>query len=585
MSLSTLDWSIIGCFFLISLLIGLYVSRQSGKSAKNFFLSGKNMPWWLLGISMVATTFSADTPNLVTDIVRQNGVAGNWVWWAFLITGMLTAFIYAKLWNRSKVMTDLEFYELRYGGKSASFLRGFRAIYLGVFFNVLVMATVCLAVAKIGQIILGISPLQTLLIASVVTVLYSALGGLKGIVLTDFFQFALAMIGTILATIYILNIPEIDGLQNLLSHTNVKDKLSIIPSVKSDLFLTVFVLPIAIQWWSAWYPGAEPGGGGYIAQRILSAKSESGAVKATLLFNLAHYAIRPWPWIIIALASLVLYPDLTSIESAFPNSSNLIGHDIAYPAMLTHLPSGLIGLVLASIIAAFMSTISTHLNWGSSYVVNDFYSRFVNVNATEKQLVWVGRISTVILMLLSVFVALLLSSAKEAFDIIVMMGAGTGLLFILRWFWWRINIWSEISAMLGSLFLGFYWKFFYSGGIGDGTKLVLSVCITTLFWIVITLLTKPEKEKTLIRFYRLIKPGGIGWQRIKEKNSTHNYEKTLSNLPLEVLATFIGAFFIYSLLFGIGYLIYSTYLYAVISLLISAICLFILIKIWKKIKF
>lgn len=582
LNLATIDWIIIGAFFAVSLVIGLVVAKQAGKSSKDFFLSGRNMPWWLLGVSMVATTFSADTPNLVTDIVRQNGVAGNWAWWAFLITGMLTTFVYAKLWNRSKVMTDLEFYELRYGGKAASFLRGFRALYLGVLFNVVVMATVCLAVAKIGQIMLGIPPVQTLLLASVVTILYSALGGLRGVILTDFFQFALAMVGTVFASIYILDLPEVGGLQNMLAHVNVKDKLTPVPEPGSNLFWTVFILPLAVQWWSAWYPGAEPGGGGYIAQRMLSAKSEKHAIKATLFFNVAHYALRPWPWILIALASLIVFPDVVSIVEKFPGTESIAGDDMAYPAMLTYLPKGLIGLVIASIVAAFMSTISTHLNWGSSYIVNDFYQRFLKKDAGEKEMVWVGRIATVVLMLLSIILALFLTSAKQAFDIIIIMGAGTGLLFILRWFWWRINVWSEVSAMIGSLVLGLFWKFLYTGELSGEWQLVLSVLLTTVIWVAVTLLTPPEDEKVLANFYRKTQPGGPGWSKFRDQEADEGAE---SNLPVEVLAMLLGTFLVYGVLFGIGYLIYSDWLYAGISLVIALVAGGFLAKIWGKLKF
>lgn len=582
LNLATIDWVIIGAFFAISLIIGLVVSKQAGKSSKDFFLSGRNMPWWLLGVSMVATTFSADTPNLVTDIVRQNGVAGNWAWWAFLITGMLTTFIYAKLWNRSKVMTDLEFYELRYGGQAASFLRGFRAIYLGVLFNVVVMATVCLAVAKIGQIMLGIPPVQTLLLASVVTIIYSTLGGLKGVILTDFFQFGLAMVGTVLASIYILDIPEVGGLENMLAHANVKDKLNPIPEAGSSMFWAIFILPLAIQWWSAWYPGAEPGGGGYIAQRMLSAKSEGHAIKATLFFNIAHYALRPWPWILIALASLIVFPDVESIVAKFPEAADIAGHDMAYPAMLTYLPKGLIGLVIASIVAAFMSTISTHLNWGSSYIVNDFYQRFLNKTAPEKELVWVGRIATVILMLCSIAFALVLESAKQAFDIIIIMGAGTGLLFILRWFWWRINVWSEISAMIGSLGLGLFWKFIYWGTLSGEWQLVISVFLTTFIWVIVTLVTPPEDEATLKKFYALTRPTGPGWRKFRDVKADPNAE---SNLPMEILAMVLGTFMVYGTLFGIGYMIYADYLYGGIALGVAVAGGGGLAAIWKKLKF
>ena len=413
MTLSSLDWGIIILFFALTLIIGIVVSRKAGTSTTEFFLSGRNMPWWLLGISMVATTFSADTPNLVTDIVRKNGVSGNWVWWAFLLTGMLTVFVYAKLWRKSGVVTDLEFYELRYSGKGAAFLRGFRALYLGVFFNIMIMASVCLAAIKIGSVLLGFTAVETLVIASTITVLYSSLGGLKGVVITDFFQFILAMGATFWATYYIIDLPQIGTLENLLTHPNVVPKLDFIPDFQQrEVFITLFILPIAVQWWSVWYPGAEPGGGGYIAQRMLSAKDEKNAVWATLLFNFAHYALRPWPWILIALASLIIFPDIESIQLAFPNiDPSIVKDDLAYPAMMTFLPAGLIGLIVASLIAAFMSTISSHLNWGSSYVVYDFYQRFVKPDASEKELVKVGRLSTVVLMIASALFALLLSNA------------------------------------------------------------------------------------------------------------------------------------------------------------------------------
>ena len=455
MSLSTLDWGIILAFFIVFAIIGIAVTKRAGKNTKEFFLSGRNMPWWLLGISMVATTFSADTPNLVTDIVRQNGVSGNWAWWAFLITGMLTVFVYAKLWRRSKVVTDLEFYELRYSGKAAAFLRGFRAIYLGVIFNVLIMASVCLAAIKIGGVMFGLEPWQCVLYASVITVIYSTLGGLRGVIFTDFLQFLVAMVGSIWAAYYIINLPEVGGLDAMLAHPNVADKLSFLPDFNdTESLIVLLLIPVAVQWWSVWYPGAEPGGGGYIAQRMLSAKDEKNAIGATLLFNITHYALRPWPWILIALASLVLYPELTDIGSAFPNT--VLGHDLGYSAMLTKLPAGLLGLVLASLIAAFMSTISTHLNWGSSYIALDFYQRFIKPEASEKELVGVGRISTVLLMVIAACLALFLTDAYGTFKILLQIGAGTGSIFIMRWFWWRVNAYSEISGMIVSFIVAVY---------------------------------------------------------------------------------------------------------------------------------
>ena len=594
MQLSTLDWTILIAFFIILLSIGFFASKKAGKSVNEFFLSGRNMPWWLLGISMVATTFSADTPNLVTDIVRTNGVSGNWVWWAFLLTGMLTVFVYAKLWRRSEVLTDLEFYELRYGGKGAAFLRGFRAIYLGVFFNIMIMASVCLAGIKIGSVMLGLTPTQTLLIASSVTVLYSSLGGLKGVILTDFFQFTLAMIATFWAAAVIVNLPEVGGLGELISHPEILPKLDLIPDISdSELFLVVFLLPIAVQWWSVWYPGAEPGGGGYVAQRMLSAKDENNAVWATLLFNFMHYAVRPWPWILIALASLIVFPNLDDLQLAFPEiSKSIIGHDLAYPAMMTLLPSGLIGLLLASLAAAFMSTIASHLNWGSSYVVNDFYRRFFEPQASEKKLVLLGRITTVLLMLFSCLVALLLSNALQAFSILLQIGAGTGLLFILRWFWYRINIYSEISAMIISFLVAFYLQIIHPrigfDPISTEGQLIIGVAITTFSWILITFLT-PEEDKQVLRdFYKKIQPGGKGWKKVVDEAKDDGIDlkgkKEAWDVPTGILCMVLGCFFIYSILFSIGYLLYSEYTFAIILLTVSVVSLFFLKKAWKRLK-
>ncbi|MFT5264769.1 MAG: SSS family solute:Na+ symporter [Polaribacter sp.] len=582
MQLSTLDWGIIAAFFIGSMLIGLMVSRQSGKSASDFFLSGRNMPWWLLGVSMVATTFSADTPNLVTDIVRKDGVAGNWVWWAFLITGMMTVFVYAKLWRRSGIVTDLEFYELRYSGKEAAFLRGFRAIYLGVFFNVLIMATVCLAAIKIGSTLLDISPIQTLLIASVVTVVYSAIGGLKGIILTDFFQFIIAMIGTIWAAVVIVNLPEVGGLENLMQHENVIGKLDFFPDFSNtEAFVSLLIIPLAVQWWAAYYPGAEPGGGGYIVQRMLSAKDEKNAVAATLFFNIAHYALRPWPWILIALCSLIVYPDLDSIRTAFPNvDPSVVDDDLAYSAMLTYLPNGLLGVVIASLIAAFMSTISTHLNWGSSYLVNDFYKRFIKPDASQKQMVLVGRLSTVVLMILAATFALFLQNAKEAFGLIVLMGAGTGLLFILRWFWWRINAYSEIAAMVISLLVAITFKFIIPDAFSNHVELILSVLITTVGWIVATYLTDPVNKNTLIDFYKLIKPHSLGWQPIIdqgiEEQRIDKEEVNTGKLPTELLGMFIGIFMVYGFLFTTGLFLYGETLKGMLGLIASLVLMWFL---------
>ena len=575
MQISFIDWLIIFSFFGVFILIGFITSKKSGENSKEFFLSGRNMPWWMLGISMVATTFSADTPNLVTNIVRENGVSGNWQWWAFLLTGMMTVFFYAKLWRRSKVLTDLEFYELRYSGKPAKFLRAFRAIYLGVFFNVMIMASVCLAGIKIGGILLNLSPFECVFYSSVITVFYSSLGGLRSVVITDLIQFVLAMVGSIWACIYILNLNDIGGLQSLINNPLVIDKLAFFPELSDkETFLTILIIPIAVQWWAVWYPGAEPGGGGYIAQRMLSAKDEKNAIYSTLLFNVAHYALRPWPWILIALSSLIIYPTLTDISSAFPLvDESIIGNDIAYPAMLYLLPSGLLGLVLASLIAAFMSTISSHLNWGASYISLDFYKRFINKKASEKQIVLVGRISTIFLMIIAGFFALNLSDALGAFQILLQIGAGTGSIFLLRWFWWRVNAYSEITGMAVSFLLAIYFQWFHSDLTGielaSYEKLLWSIFITTSSWILVTLLTKPSDNRILLEFYNRIKPYGIGWNGFLKSNNIKKTGNNEDSSMKDLLLMFLGIITVYFGLFGMGYFIYNKLLIGSIMIIIS----------------
>ncbi|MFO8130266.1 MAG: sodium:solute symporter family protein [Bacteroidales bacterium] len=595
MILNASDWAIILAFFAVSVAIGVLVSRKAGKSYSEYFLSGRNMPWWLLGISMVATTFSCDTPNLVTDIVRQNGVAGNWAWWAFLLTGMLTVFIYAKLWRRSGILTDLEFYEIRYSGKMAAFVRGFRAIYLGFFFNVMVMATVSLAMIKIGAVMLNWTPAQTLIVALTVTVIYSTLGGLRGILLTDFFQFIISMIGAIGAAIFVTNLPEVGGLGELITHREVMPKLDLLPDVSNtEVFITLLILPIAVQWWSVWYPGAEPGGGGYIAQRMLSARNEKGAVKATLLFNLAHYALRPWPWIIVALASIIVFPDIASMQEAFPDADmQFVRDDFAYPAMLSRLPNGFRGLVVASLIAAFMSTISTHLNWGSSYLVNDFYKRFLNPEANEKTQVRAGRISTVLLMATAMALALLLSNALQAFQILLQIGAGTGLIFILRWFWYRINAYSEITAMIVSFLVAIYFQILHPltglPGITPAIQLLSGVAVTTICWVGVTLLTRPADTQTLRKFYRLVHPGGPGWRKVLEEARQEGVkldpEKGRKwDVPVGIIGMLVGCLLIYSLLFSTGYWIYGRYGWAAVMTLIAMGSAVYLYRLWGRMR-
>ena len=592
MILNSLDWSIVGLYFLFSLGIGLYAARSAGRSSAEFFLSGRNMPWWLLGISMVATTFSTDTPNLVTDIVRQRGVAGNWAWWAFLLTGMLTVFVYAKLWRRSRVMTDLEFYEIRYSGAMAAFLRGFRALYLGAFFNIMVIAMISLALIKIGAVMLNWSAPQTLIIAALVTVIYSALGGLRGIVLTDFFQFILAMTGSIGAALILVRLPQVGGWSELLTRSAVETRLPLLPDFSNGRELwTLLVMPLAVQWWSVWYPGAEPGGGGYIAQRMLSTRTERGAINATLLFNVAHYALRPWPWIVVALASLVVFPDLASLQSAFPGADpGVIRHDFAYPAMLSLLPSGFLGLVVASLLAAFMSTASTHLNWGSSYIVHDFYHRFIDPGASEKKLVAVGRITTVLLMLFAGLFALALENALQAFQILLQVGAGTGLIYILRWFWWRINAFSEITAMVVSFLVALYFEFLHPlTGLplpDDSLKLVLGVAFTTACWLIVTFLTAPVERETLVRFVTIIRPGGPGWRRVTREMAGRGAQEDLetSDLPAGILCMVLGCIAVYTALFATGYWLYGRHTLALLLTAIFALSALWLAKLWARLR-
>ncbi len=598
--LSLLDIVIITGFFSIILFIGFYVSKKSSLSSNEYFLSGRNMPWWLLGISMVATTFSTDTPNLVTDIVRNDGVSGNWVWWAFLFTGLLTVFVYAKLWRRSEVSTDMEFYELRYSGWGGKFLRGFRAIYLGVIFNVMAMAGVILAAIKIGEIMLGLDPLETILYAGTITVIFSTVGGFRGVVYTDFVLFFAAMAGSIGAAYYLVNLPEVGGMTGLITNESISNKLSILPSFDDpNFYIPLLIIPLAVQWWSSWYPGSEPGGGGYIAQRMLAAKNENHAIGATFFYNIMHYALRPWPWIVVALASLVVFPDLQSIQEAFPNiSPDKLGQDLAYPAMLTKLPSGLLGIVVASLGAAFMSTISTHLNWGSSYIVYDFYKQQINKNASEKELVNVGRLSTVSLFVLSSLFALLLTNALELFQIILMFGAGTGLIFILRWFWWRINAWSEISAMLVSGFITIILKYTYIGdylfsdtGVFESYyEFPAVVLVTTFIWLLVTFLTKPDTTESLIDFCKKTNPGGPGWEKIRKEAELQNIffdkkdEDKKWSVPLGIICMLCGSFAIYSLLFSTGYFIYGEINNGLSFLIIGIVFSFGLKYNWNKLK-
>ena len=559
MRLDALDWTVVGAYGAIALLVGVYFARRAGKGTAEFFLSGRKLPWWMLGTSMVATTFSTDTPNLVTDLVRTGGVSQNWLWWAFLITGMCTVFFYAKLWRRSGVFTDMGFYELRYSGKPAAFLRGFRALYLGVFFNVMIMATVTLAAIKIGGVLLGLDKYTTVLIAGTVTVIYSATSGLWGVVVTDLLLFVIAMVGAVSAAYYALAQPEVGGLAGLVSHPEIAGKLSLLPDFTDwRVAVPVFVVPIAVQWWATWYPGSEPGGGGYVAQRMLAARNETESMKATLWFNIAHYALRPWPWILVALASLAVYPTLDSLAMAFPDvDPSILRHDLAYPAMLVFLPHGLLGLVVASLAAAYMSTISTHLNWGASYVVDDFYRRFLAPERSERHYVAVARLSTVGLIALALLVSLWLENALQAFQILLQIGAGTGMIFLLRWFWWRINAWSEISAMVISFAVAVWFQFGHEAAglpaLHPSLQLVIGVALTTAVWLGVTFATAPTDTETLQGFYDRIRPFGRGWERVVQVGEA----PATGSVSAALTCWGLGCAVVYAALFGTGYTLYG----------------------------
>ena len=596
MQLSALDWWVLALYGVTILSVGLAFARRAGRGTEEYFLAGRSMPWWLIGTSMVATTFSADTPNLVTDLVRTGGVSQNWVWWAFVITGMCTVFFYAKLWRRSGVLTDIGFYELRYSGRSAAFLRGFRAVYLGVFFNVMIMATVTLAAIKIGGVLLGVGPYTVVLVAGTATVLYSATSGLWGVLVTDLLLFSVSMIGSVAAAIYALRLPEVGGLSGLMTHANVTDKLSFLPDFSDPTTAAaVFIVPIAVQWWSTWYPGAEPGGGGYVAQRMLAAKDEKNAMQATLWFSVAHYAIRPWPWILVGLASLIVYPTLGDLTAAFPNvDPSIIGNDLAYPAMLVFLPAGLLGLVVASLAAAYMSTISTHLNWGASYVVDDVYRRFVAPDREERDYVKVARVSTVALIVLSSVVGLQLETAMQAFQILLQIGAGTGLVFLLRWFWWRINTWSEISAMVISFLVAVYFGFLHTP-LGftkwdPSAELVVGVAVTTVGWLVVTFLTPPVDTETLKDFHTRIQPLGKGWEAVVPRKHGPAQDGDVDTgqggeLAAGLLSWFLGCVMVYAALFGTGFLLYGNMVWGLAGLILATVAGWGVLKLLPRVGF
>ncbi len=583
MHLATLDWVIIGSAFLLYIIIGFVAGKSAGKNYESYFLSGRTMPWWLLGTSMVATTFATDTPNLVTGFVRKQGVFGNWQWWALLLTGTTTVFLFAKLWRRSGVLTDIEFYELRYSGRPAAFLRGFRAVYLGVFFNIIVMANVSLAAIKIGGVMFGMDPAKTIAVASVVTVAYSMIGGLSGVLLTDLVQFVIAMVGAIWAAVFIVGMPEVGGLGRLFSDPRVVAKMDIVPNFETtdnNLVMAVFLVPLLVTWWSIYYPGAEPGGGGYVAQRMLAAKNEKHALGACLFFNVMHYALRPWPWILVALASLVVFPDLASIQAKFPHlDPKIVQDDLAYPAMLTFLPPGLMGVMVASLAAAYMSTMSTQVNYGSSIVVNDLYRRFIKPNASDSEQVWLGRIVTVVLMFASCLLALQMKDALSNFKLMMQIGAGTGLVLILRWFWWRINAAAEITAMVVSFGMAMFWEY---GGVAanmaEWRRMVLGVFITTASALIVACITSPTEEERLRSFYQNVQPGGPGWKKVledaeHERVQMHEFDwQKRSDIGAGIMCSALASAGIWALIFAGGWMIYGKIGSSLVAIAIAVVC-------------
>ena len=599
MRLSLVDWII--AFFAVAICFvpALFFARRSSKNTSEFFASGRSVPWWLAGLSMVATTFSSDTPNLVTDIVRRQGVAGNWVWWAFVLTGVATVFFYARLWRRSGVLTDLEFYEIRYSGRAASAVRGFRAVYLGLLFNCLIMATVNLAACKIAAVLFGLERWQTLAFVGLLNVVFAAHSGLWGVLVIDMIQFFIKMTAVIAAAYFALRHPAVGGLDNLVAKLSTMkgpdgiDYLNVLPDFTNnwEIAFTVFLMPIAVQWWSVWYPGAEPGGGSYMAQRMLASRSEKDALGAVLFFNIAHYVLRPWPWILVALSSILVYPQLSDIQAAFPAlDPQLLGHDIAYPAMLKFLPVGFVGLMVGGLVAANSSTILTHLNWGASYLVHDFYRRFLRRDGTEAHYVMMGRVVTVLLFFCSSALVFVLDTAKDSFDIILQVGAGTGLLYLVRWFWWRVNAWCEVVAMVGSFLLSVGFLVLEKQellAISSAARLVLTVIATTICWVLAAYLAPPTDRETLLAFYRTVKPAGPGWASIRAEAALtpDQLAATGDSLPLALLGWVAGCMAIWASLFTVGNCLYGRtsmawFLFAVFAVSSGALLL-VVNRLWS----
>jgi Na+/proline symporter len=573
MRLTAIDWLIAIASVALCFIPALYVARRGSSSTTEFFASGRAVPWWLAGLSMVATTFSSDTPNLVTDIVRTTGVAGNWVWWAFVLTGMSTVFFYARMWRRSAVLTDLEFYELRYSGQAARVVRGFRAVYLGLVFNCIIMATVNLAACKIAAVLFGLDRWQTLLFVGGVNVVFAAYAGLWGVLVIDMIQFGVKMTAVVAAAYFALQAPGVGGLDGLITQLSAQrgpgglDYLRVIPDFSNqwDLAVAVFLMPIAVQWWAVWYPGAEPGGGSYVAQRMLASKTEKDALAAVLFFNVAHYVLRPWPWILVGLASLIVYPTLADLGRAVPHvAPGLVGHDLAYPIMLRFLPVGFAGLMVGGLVAANSSTILTHLNWGASYLVHDLYRRFLHPTASEAHYVRAGRIATVGLFVLSSAMVYALDTAKSAFDIILQVGAGTGLLYLARWFWWRVNAWCEVVAMVSSLAVSVVLLILARQGLGLSSHraLVVTVIATTACWVATAYFGPQTDPEVLKAFYLKVRPAGPGWEPVRRALGAQADTAVGDPLPLALVGWALGCAMVWSSLFAIGQALYGEWLLA-----------------------
>ena len=565
MRLTLADWSVVALYFLFNIAVGLYYKSRASRDTAEFFLSGRNVPWWLAGTSMVATTFAADTPLVVTGLVARNGIAGNWLWWNLLMSGMLTVFFYARLWRRAGVMTDIEFSEIRYAGPPAAFLRGFRALYLGLLINCIILGWVNLAMAKILQLVFGISKGEALWIVVGLIVLTSAistLSGLWGVLVTDLFQFVIKMgMVIVLAVVAVQAVGGIEAMKAKLVSGGQGSVLSFVPDVGSAWMpmLTFFVY-IAVNWWATWYPGAEPGGGGYVAQRMLSAKDEKHSLLATLWFNIAHYAVRPWPWILVALASLILYPGLADPETGYIR------------VMIDYLPSSLRGLMVAAFAAAFMSTIATQLNWGASYLVNDFYRRFVRRDASEPHYVMASRVATALLTVISAAVAFRIESIGGAWKLLIITGAGTGAVLLLRWYWWRINAWSEVAAMITAFVVSVALQTI--GGLDSDRPLdfahivVVTVAVTTVVWLAVTFLTRPESDATLVAFYRRTRPSRAGWGPVATlAPDVRPSAGGLGNL-IDWVA---GCVLVYGVLFGVGKLLLQETLAGLVLLGVAAV--------------